>query len=271
VVEAMPWTEPFVLVPDLRLISLHPPAIQKNSADALCDYHFEQVLDRAREKNVFPKLGKKTDEKFAILGAPVPIGIERTASSLFGIVGLGVHMNVYTRGSDGEIKMWIAKRSPHKSTYPGMLDNAVAGGVALGEKPLECLVREAAEEARLEQEFVREYAKAAGAVSWWGISDARSGQMEGLMNPGVVHVYDLEVGPGVDFKPVDGDVEGFALVGLAEVLDRVKNGEFKPISALVVIDFLVRWGMLTPENEESYAEVVARLHRKLPFPTGGKF
>lgn len=37
----------------------------------------------------------------------------------------GVHVNGYTVGSDGEVSMWLARRSATKQTYPGMLDNMV--------------------------------------------------------------------------------------------------------------------------------------------------
>lgn len=35
----------------------------------------------------------------------------------------------------------------------------------------------------------------------------------------------------------------------------------------VLIDFFIRHGILTPENEPDYIEIVARLHRRFEFPT----
>nr|GMC68683.1 nudix hydrolase 20, chloroplastic-like isoform X1 [Ipomoea batatas] len=40
----------------------------------------------------------------------------------------GVHMNGYVE-SNGQKFLWIGKRSEEKSTYPGMLDHLVAGGL----------------------------------------------------------------------------------------------------------------------------------------------
>lgn len=37
----------------------------------------------------------------------------------------GVHVNGYTVGGDGEVSMWLARRSATKQTYPGLLDNVV--------------------------------------------------------------------------------------------------------------------------------------------------
>jgi hypothetical protein len=43
------------------------------------------------------------------------------------------------------------------------------------------------------------------------------------------------------------------------------RGEFKPSCAAVMMDFFVRHGFITAENEVDYVEIVSRLHRKLPF------
>jgi 8-oxo-dGTP pyrophosphatase MutT (NUDIX family) len=148
-----------------------------------------------------------------------------------------------------------------------MLDNAVAGGVAAGEMPMECLIREAEEEAGMEESMVRK-AHATGTVTWFNISDDRAGGEPGLMNPGLLYVYDLEVGPEVVLKPVDEeDVCAFYLMDVREVLDAMAEGRFKPASASVMVDFFVRHGLITAEDDDDYPEIVSRLHRLLPFAT----
>ena len=57
--------------------------------------------------------------------------IERAACPYFGISTEGVHLNGFVRCSGG-IHMWIARRSCEKATYPGLLDNMVAGGQPIG-------------------------------------------------------------------------------------------------------------------------------------------
>lgn len=265
VVGKMPWTEDFRVVP-------HPHQeihlVQKTSGnwEELCSQSIDELLDAARETGVFPKLAKKRDEKFPIVGAKFPIGIERSASSLFGIIGQGVHMTVYNRTRSG-LKFWIPQRNLKKSTYPGMLDNTVAGGMAAGELPVECLVRESFEEAAIPEELIRKHAYAAGTVTWFNVSDERAGGEPGLMNPGVLYVYDLEVAQDVVFKPVDSDVHAFHLMDVQQVMDAMRSGRFKPASASVMLDFFVRRGVITPGNDKDYVEIVSRLHRKLPFPT----
>ncbi|KAL1960565.1 hypothetical protein VTO42DRAFT_7144 [Malbranchea cinnamomea] len=265
VVQTIPWTNDFKLVPaPRREVHLLQGCGENWQED--CNHAIDRLLDVVREQNIFPELGKKRNEKFPIVGAKFPIGIERSASALFGIIGLGVHMTVYTLTKSG-FKFWIPQRNLNKATYPGMLDNAVAGGVAGGETPFECLVREASEEAGIPEEQVRRDARAAGTVTWFNISDKRAGGMPGLMNPGVLYVYDLEVSQDVQFKPVDGDIHAFHLMSVQEVKDALANGRFKPASANVMIDFLIRHGIFTAEDDADYAEIVSRLHRKLPLPT----
>ena len=147
-----------------------------------------------------------------------------------------------------------------------MLDNTVAGGIATGEEPFESLVREAEEEASLPGEFVRQQATYHGAVTYTYIREGRAGGESGMIQPECQHVYDLELPTDVVPKPNDSEVEEFYLWTVEEVREHMAKGEFKPNCALVVIDFLVRRGILTEENEGDYEEIKRRLHRELEFP-----
>ncbi|CAG8797303.1 952_t:CDS:1, partial [Racocetra fulgida] len=79
--------------------------------------------------------------------------IERSGTSLFGLLTFGVHLSAYVRTTEGKLKMWIAKRSTTKSTWPGRLDNTVAGGISYNLTVKEALVKEAMEEASLPEEI----------------------------------------------------------------------------------------------------------------------
>ena len=46
----------------------------------------------------------------------------------------------------------------------------------------------------------------------------------------------------------------------------VLNEEFKDNSAVVMIDFFIRHGLIT-EDEKDYIELGTRSHRRLPIPT----
>ncbi|KAJ0115098.1 hypothetical protein J7T55_001507 [Diaporthe amygdali] len=264
VVERMPWTSDFRLTATPRK-EVH--LIKREDAEnwqRVCGEAIQELVDLIRERKVFPQLGKKTQEQFPIVGANFDIGIERSAFSLFGIIGRGAHMTVYVRTEHG-LKFWIPRRSATKSTYPDMLDQAVAGGVARGESPLDCIIREAGEEAALSAEMVRENIVSAGTVSWFSISDEKAGGEPGLMNPGILYVYDLEVGRDVTFTPVENDIDSFSLMGVDEVKQSLRQGDFKPSCAMVMLDFFVRHGLITAENEKDYDTIAHRLHRSLPF------
>ena len=88
-----------------------------------------------------------------------------------------------------------------------------------------------------------------------------------MMQPEVQYVYDLELPEDTVPKPGDDEVEEFYLWSVEEVQEAMRKGEFKPNCALVVLDFLIRHGILTTESERDYIEIVSRLHRKLEFPT----
>jgi hypothetical protein len=82
----------------------------------------------------------------------------------------------------------------------------------------------------------------------------------------VLYVYDLKVGEDLVLKPVDDDIHAFHLFDTNQVMSKLALGSFKPSCAVVMIDFFVRHGIITAENETEYAEIISRLHRKLPFP-----
>ena len=194
--------------------------------------------------------------------------IERSAAPLFGIVTYGVHMTGFVRSSDDQsIKIWVPRRAKEKQTYGGMLDNTVAGGISSGESPFTSLVREAAEEASMPEELVRQKAKPCGTVSYFSIRDKRAGGETGLLQPEIQYVYDVELPHDFIPKPSDGEVQDFDLWDINKIKIAMAAGEFKPNCALVMLDFFVRHGILTPENEKDYLKIVPRLHRRLEFPT----
>ena len=115
---------------------------------------------------------------------------------------------------------------------------AVVGGVAPREAPFERIVCEAAEEAGLPEEFVRKGLRAGGTVTWFNISDEKAGGELGLMYPGVLYVYGLEVGEYLVLKPVDNNIHAFYLMDTQEVMNAMARLECKPASACVMLDFL---------------------------------
>jgi len=68
-------------------------------------------------------------------------------------------------------------------------------------------------------------------------------------------------------KQNDDEVKEFNLMTIDEVKEGLASVEFKTNSALVMIDFFIRHAIITAENEKNYAEILSRLHRRLPLPT----
>lgn len=79
-------------------------------------------------------------------------------------------------------------------------------------------------------------------------------------------IYDLQVETSFQPLPLDGEVHGFYLMNLDEVKQRCLLSEFTPEATLVVIDFLVRHGALSAENERDYLGVVQQLRQNIPLP-----
>ncbi|OQO00149.1 hypothetical protein B0A48_13936 [Cryoendolithus antarcticus] len=221
-----------------------------------------------RETGYFQVLKGWRNELYPVYGPnrELLFSIERAASALFGVVTYGCHMTAYTRSEDRGLRIWVPRRAVTKQTYGGMLDNTVAGGIATGESVLGSIVREAGEEASLPEDMVREKAKAVGTVTYFHVRDRRAGGETGLLQPECQYVYDLELEDDVVPKPSDDEVESFELKSVEEVKKDLRDGSFKPNCAVVLLDFFVRHGIITAEDED-YVELVARLHRRLEFPT----
>lgn len=68
-------------------------------------------------------------------------------------------------------------------------------------------------------------------------------------------------------KPEDGEVHEFMLLELDQVRTMLLQDQFTPEAGLVVLDFLIRHGIVTAENEPDYLAISFGLHRYLPFPS----
>lgn len=184
--------------------------------------------------------------------APPLLRMERAAIPRFGVCAYGVHMNGYVRKRDG-IHMWIGRRSKTKPTYPSMLDNTVAGGQPMGIGLMDNLVKECKEEASIPEPLARR-AVAVGAITY--CAEASDG-----LKPDVQFCYDLELPE--DFTPVndDGEIDEFMLWPIARVAEVVRDTRrFKFNCNLVIIDFLVRHGIIPPEHPD-YVDIVKGLRR----------
>jgi len=174
-------------------------------------------------------------------------------------------MTVFVKTTEG-LKIWIPRRAAHLYSYPGKLDTSVAGGVRAEETPFECIIHEAEEEASLPKDLVRERARPAGEITY--VSLKRTSDLGDLMMPDCVYVFDMELllDENIEPRPCDDEVETFELWDVPKIKEAMRNGEFKPNAAVVMIDFFIRHGIITPENEKDYVQICGRLRRELPVP-----
>lgn len=181
---------------------------------------------------------------------PTRFVMERTLTAPLGCLTFGVHLNGYVRTKRG-IELWIAKRAQNKPTFPGKLDNIVAGGQPAGLSLFENLIKECFEEAGISKTQAKE-SVATGVISY------RHTDGRGLKRD-LLYCYDLELPDS--FVPVcqDGEVDSFERLPIDEVLAIIKTSdEFKYNCNLVIIDFAIRHGVLTGDNTPEYAELCER-------------
>lgn len=177
-------------------------------------------------------------------GAPL-MRIERAAAAFFGVRTFGVHLTGFLR-EGGALLMWIAERAPGQREHPGKLDQLVAGGLTAGLSPLEVLVKEAHEEAGIDEALARR-ARPCGHLSYCV-------EMEEGMSPATVFAFDLELPRAFRPHNRDGEVAAFRLLPAREALRLAgETRAFKPNCGLVVIDFALRHGLIGPDHPERAA------------------
>lgn len=188
------------------------------------------------------------------------LSIERIVAPLFGVVTYGVQLLAYTE-NDSKLLVWIARRAKNKRTFPGMLDSTVGGSLTTGETPFECLVREANEEAFFDHDLTRSKATAVGTITYLCLTDERSKGEKGLLCPEIQFLYEMKIPTELVPVPGDGEAEEIILFSITQLKDALARGEFTPANGEIVLDFFIRHGILTFENEPDYTTIVSRLHR----------
>jgi 8-oxo-dGTP pyrophosphatase MutT (NUDIX family) len=132
----------------------------------------------------------------------------------------------------------------------------VAGGLPYATSLEANLIKECWEEAGIPADMARR-AVPTGAVTY--VAESSRG-----LKPDTLYCYDLEL--PADFQPrcTDGEVEAFELWPLERVMETLEAGpSFKLNCNLVIIDFLIRHGYISPDHED-YLHLVNGLHPRLP-------
>ncbi len=237
-----------------RLVAFGDPFVGVDDGVAVDDRHATaeartvvvgRALAQLVKDRVVHKLRRELYPVLTHWGAEPLMGIDRAAVPYFGLMSFGLHINGFVRKADG-LHLWVGKRSNDRGVAPGQYDNLVAGGQPLGLTLAENLVKEAHEEAALPEDLARK-AVPVGIISYLMRNE------HGLKDD-TLFCYDLELPPDFTPRNTDGEVERFELWPVDRVAASVRDtDDWKFNVNLVVIDFLIRHGRLTPDHPEYMA------------------
>jgi len=176
------------------------------------------------------------DEQFTAYftdGTPA-FAMERAAFRPLGLTSRAVHLNGLQRMADGEIRMWVGRRSPFKDVAPNRLDNLMGGGIVAGESIQIALERGGWEEAGIPPTRLELLPQTALLL-------AERPVPRGLHREWL-YVFDLWLKEGEIPQNQDGEVAEHVLMPLAEVEQHLVNGQFMSDAALTAIDCMARLG-----------------------------
>lgn len=150
------------------------------------------------------------------------------------------------------------------TSWPGKLDVTAGGAISLGHSAMATIIRESAEEALLDSDYVQENIRPVGILPFPNRSPG------GWVLPGIYYLFDLPLPPDGSITPrinvLDGEVQEFELLDIDTVFRYLLQGQFKPSSALAILDFLLRHGFYTKETDPRYLDVCRLLKANINLP-----
>ncbi|WP_280187253.1 NUDIX hydrolase [Delftia sp. PS-11] len=153
-------------------------------------------------------------------GAVRPLGIATQAVHLIGLA------------PDGRI--WVQQRADDKPTNPGMWDTLMGGMVAARDTVVQAVERETWEEAGLRVAQLAQL-RHGGHVLFERPSDEAEGR--GFMRERI-DWFSAIVPDALRPDNQDGEVQGFALIDRAQLLQWLPEGRFTPEASMVLADWL---------------------------------
>jgi ADP-ribose pyrophosphatase YjhB (NUDIX family) len=148
------------------------------------------------------------------LDVPPFLCVERSGFRHLGMMSHAVHIHGFLPNGD----LWCGRRSDHKPTDPGLLDNLAAGGLTAGESPLTTALRELAEEASL-------HLPNANRLRCAGVIRTQRPEPQGWHDEQLL-VYTLHLSEQETPVNADGEVQEFLCLNPGEVVSRMQSGQF---------------------------------------------
>ena len=177
--------------------------------------------------------GPWRDEQIAVL---TPQGqrvatVERGAVRVLGVATSAVHL--IGLAPDG--RMWVQQRSASKSHHPHQWDTLMGGMVAASETLQQALQRETWEEAGLDIQALH-HLQHGGQVTLACPSDEVPGGVAYMRER--IDWFSATVPEGLEPHNQDGEVQQFACIDAATLLQWLAQERFTPEAALVLADYL---------------------------------
>ncbi len=238
-----------VLVAAKGGLTLHPKLkTPKARTQALKD-----IAGQLRKTGHFPGLRKELYAVKNRWSEAEHFRLDRGLVPAFGVRAYGVHVNGFVKKKDG-LHLWIGTRATDRMIEPGKLDNMVAGGQPAGLSLSENVIKECAEEASIGAARAKT-ARPAGVITY-------ACERDGGLRADTLFCFDLEMPASAKPKPSE-EIVGFELMPVRDVLRLVRTtARFKFNVGLVIIDFAVRHGLITPEKDRDFEAIVAGLHTR---------
>jgi len=210
------------------------------------------VTDIKKKMVVLPEVDRGEEEIIAT--------INRMAAPFLGITSVGIHLLCYVFDKNkNNISLWLAQRAANKSHYPLYWDPTVAGGQPVDIKLFQNVIKEAGEEAGINTESVIQNAVSTGCLSQMTCKPNGTCMKQSLYYTWDMQVYRETFVP----KSVDGEVATFELCTEQKLEYEIRYGNrLRPAMILVVTDFLIRHGVITPLNEPDYKKIQIAIHRE---------
>lgn len=185
------------------------------------------------------------DERMVVLDGERPLfGIERALLRPLGLMLRSVQACAYSITARGPV-LWVAHRADTKAVDPGRLDALVGGGIQGLDDTLATLVRECAEEAAIPPEIARQAVPAGSLELCYPMHD---GGLHVLHRERVA-LYELELPPGVEPRPADGEHERIEAMTPGEALASIESGRWTRDGAQATTDLILRHGWMPSRRD----------------------
>lgn len=209
------------------------------------------VASQLRKTGHFPGLRKELYSVKNRWSESEYFQMDRGLVPAFGVRAYGVHVNGFVKKKDG-LHLWIGTRATDRMIEPRKLDNMVAGGQPAGLSLIKNVIKECEEEASIDAACAKT-AKPASVITY-------ACERDGGLRADTLFCFDLEMPANAKPKPSE-EIVGFELMPVREVLRLVRTtNRFKFNVGLVIIDFAIRNGQITPEKDRDFEAIVSGLH-----------